>query len=355
MSRRRVGLDLFYVCLRYVLSIYHTIFYCLYLCVYLSLSIRADSLEFLAWLLNQLHAGTANKPASRPDSRSIVTDGFQGRVEVHTLKKTKTAVAQQFESSYEELPFFYLSLDLPVSPLFRNHEGELVIPQVPINMVITNKYNGSTYLAAAPTSGQTSGTSEVVSKRCRIQKLPEYLVLHLKRFEKNKFFLEKNPTIITFPVKNLEMKDFMFFEDGKKVPTDASQIHNYTDRSTLVSLIKYLTDCYDDTTYDAEGAATAESGSKEKDADDSAPGALASKDKSVEGKPSSAKEARRAQLRTEHLKMRKLASEGSIEDLRTEAVRRYASIDMQIFIYLFIYLIFYCFCLFKLQFRSSCE
>lgn len=44
-------------------------------------------------------------------------------------------------------------------------------------------------------------------KQYRIVQLPEYLVCHLKRFTKNTWFVEKNPTIVTFPVKNLEMKD----------------------------------------------------------------------------------------------------------------------------------------------------
>ena len=41
-------------------------------------------------------------------------------------------------------------------------------------------------------------------KQYRIVQLPEYLVCHLKRFTKNTWFVEKNPTIVTFPVKNLE-------------------------------------------------------------------------------------------------------------------------------------------------------
>ncbi len=31
----------------------------------------------------------------------------------------------------------------------------------------------------------------------------------MKRFTKNNFFLEKNPTIVNFPVKNLELKDII--------------------------------------------------------------------------------------------------------------------------------------------------
>lgn len=42
-------------------------------------------------------------------------------------------------------------------------------------------------------------------RRFRITKLPRFLVLHIKRFLKNQFFVEKNPTIVNFPVKNLDL------------------------------------------------------------------------------------------------------------------------------------------------------
>lgn len=38
-------------------------------------------------------------------------------------------------------------------------------------------------------------------KRFEITQLPPYLILYIKRFTKNTFFIEKNPTIVNFPVK----------------------------------------------------------------------------------------------------------------------------------------------------------
>ena len=46
-------------------------------------------------------------------------------------------------------------------------------------------------------------------RRYRITKLPQYLVLHVKRFLSNRYFTEKNPTIVNFPVKNLELRDII--------------------------------------------------------------------------------------------------------------------------------------------------
>ena len=44
-------------------------------------------------------------------------------------------------------------------------------------------------------------------RQYKVRKLPPYLILHVARFTKNNFFVEKNPTIVNFPVKNLELKD----------------------------------------------------------------------------------------------------------------------------------------------------
>lgn len=38
-------------------------------------------------------------------------------------------------------------------------------------------------------------------KRFEITHLPQYVILNIKRFTKNTFFVEKNPTIVNFPVK----------------------------------------------------------------------------------------------------------------------------------------------------------
>lgn len=42
-------------------------------------------------------------------------------------------------------------------------------------------------------------------------RLPQYLIFHIKRFTKNNWAKEKNPTIVNFPIKNIDMADCMFF------------------------------------------------------------------------------------------------------------------------------------------------
>eukprot|EP00966_Prymnesium_polylepis_P145356 3356763-Prymnesium_polylepis.1 len=46
-------------------------------------------------------------------------------------------------------------------------------------------------------------------RRYVITRLPSYLIVHIKRFSKNtQHYVEKNPTIVNFPVRNLEMGQF---------------------------------------------------------------------------------------------------------------------------------------------------
>ena len=43
-----------------------------------------------------------------------------------------------------------------------------------------------------------------------ITRLPKYLIVHIKRFSKNtQQFSEKNPTIVNFPVRSLEMGKYV--------------------------------------------------------------------------------------------------------------------------------------------------
>jgi len=73
-----------------------------------------------------------------------------------------------------------------------------VIPQVPIDACLA-KFDGKT--------PQDLPTGE--RKRYIIRQLPNFLILHLKRFQKNNWFIEKNPTIVNFPLKNLDIKNYV--------------------------------------------------------------------------------------------------------------------------------------------------
>ena len=44
-------------------------------------------------------------------------------------------------------------------------------------------------------------------RRFRVVRLPRYLIVHMSRFQRNNFFTEKNPTIVNFPVKGLNVAE----------------------------------------------------------------------------------------------------------------------------------------------------
>ena len=47
-------------------------------------------------------------------------------------------------------------------------------------------------------------------KRHHLTSLPPYLILHIKRFTKNNFVEERNPTIVNFPLRGVEMSDCQY-------------------------------------------------------------------------------------------------------------------------------------------------
>lgn len=53
-------------------------------------------------------------------------------------------------------------------------------------------------------------------RRFRVTRLPNYLALQFKRFTKNNFFIEKNPTLVTFPVKNLDLREALPVPTGEQ-------------------------------------------------------------------------------------------------------------------------------------------
>ncbi|KAL6142805.1 hypothetical protein ACLB2K_061081 [Fragaria x ananassa] len=87
--------------------------------------------------------------------------------------------------------FLMLGLDMPPAPLFKDVMERNMMPQVPL-LNIMKKFDGETV------------TEE---QRYRVTRSPRYLILHMKRFTKNNSFVEKNPTLVNFPVKNLELRD----------------------------------------------------------------------------------------------------------------------------------------------------
>ncbi|CAM9119113.1 unnamed protein product, partial [Heterosigma akashiwo] len=195
---------------------------------------QAEAVDFLAWLLNSLHQGLGG---TRKKNSSIVHHCFQGTVYVttHTKKRKQIKLDSDDESSEDEdgaqeskgeekgegsgewevsegeSPFLHLTLKIPDTPLFKDSQGGNIIPQVPLFTAL-EKFDGRSWTDQVKFGVHTR-------RQYRLQSLPRYLIFHLTRFTKNNFFLEKNPTIVNFPVKNLELKDY-FLPAQDEMPTE---------------------------------------------------------------------------------------------------------------------------------------
>lgn len=172
-----------------------------------TLTHQSDPVEFLSWFLNNLHLslGGSKKPSKTPTS--VVQQAFQGHLRIESqaisahsdTTNSRLVFTESSQTNTQTSPFSILTLDLPPTPLFQSSNRESIIPQVPLTTLL-NKYNGIT-------------ASEKLSHRVRhrlLHPLPPYLLFHIKRFSKNKFVAERNPTIVTFPSpRSLDMSPYV--------------------------------------------------------------------------------------------------------------------------------------------------
>uniref|UniRef100_A0A0A9W861 Ubiquitin carboxyl-terminal hydrolase 39 n=2 Tax=Lygus hesperus TaxID=30085 RepID=A0A0A9W861_LYGHE len=169
---------------------------------------QGDPIDFLSWFLNALHLALNGTKA--PDS-SIIYRTFLGAMRIRTRKippveleekqRSELLLTQEYQETVADSPFLYLTCDLPPPPLFKDEIMENIIPQVNLYNLLM-KFNGET-------EKEYKTYKENFMKKFEITKLPPYLILYVKRFTKNTFFVEKNPTIVNFPVKSIDFGDFL--------------------------------------------------------------------------------------------------------------------------------------------------
>ncbi|KAH7720889.1 U4/U6.U5 tri-snRNP-associated protein 2-like protein [Aphelenchoides avenae] len=180
---------------------------------------QGDANEFMKFFLNTLHValnGTAKT------SSSILYRTFRGRMRQFTRKvlpvdatdEQRRALLEtgEFDEKVMENPFLYLAMDLPPPPLYRDELMQNIIPQVPLAQLF-NKFNGVT-------EKEYATHNDNFVKRFELMRLPEYLILTYNRFNKNQWFIEKNPTIVNFPISNIDLYDCL--------AEDARPLHKYT-------------------------------------------------------------------------------------------------------------------------------
>eukprot|EP00466_Bigelowiella_natans_P020560 jgi/Bigna1/38181/e_gw1.24.16.1 len=161
---------------------------------------HSDPIEFLAWFLNTSHLSLGG---NKKRKSSIITQAFQGQIEIK----------EQIESKITHKKFIYLSLELPRSPLFKDNQDTNFIPQA-LLLPRYYEYIVPLFDLLAKFDGVTSETLRSGEKRrFQLSKLPRYLIIHYKRFTSNNWFKEKNPTLVNFPLYNLDMSPYVAFPE----------------------------------------------------------------------------------------------------------------------------------------------
>ncbi|KAL2040068.1 hypothetical protein N7G274_006971 [Stereocaulon virgatum] len=164
---------------------------------------QSDPVEFLSWFLNNMHLALGGSKTKL--GTSIIQRVFQGKLKIESQKITAKADVGdrlRFEEAAEVIVdttrYLMLTLDLPAAPLFQDELEKNIIPQIPLTSILS-KYDGLKAQEQMNTR-----------KRYRLlHPLPPYLLFHIKRFSKNKFVTEHNPTIVTFPTRSLDMSPYV--------------------------------------------------------------------------------------------------------------------------------------------------
>ena len=193
------------------------------------LGVHADPLRFLSFFLNRLHAELGGGKGGKRGRESIISRCFQGEVKVVTTERKRRQQSQgrqregegeqaedeekadfqpddvrrdpaAFTTSSSLTPFLYLSLRLPPTPLFKGSQQQTIIPQIPLYSLLS-KFDSQTaeHVPASPACPRPQ------LRRFCITRLPAFLIVHYQRFSDNLWFREKNPTLVTFPLRGLDM------------------------------------------------------------------------------------------------------------------------------------------------------
>ena len=95
---------------------------------------------------------------------------------------------------------------------------------------VLGKFNGETELTDVKSN---------TLRKFKLTRLPPYIILYMKRFTKNTFYVEKNPTIVNFPIKAVEFGGDLLTEEAKKryfLPVSSELLHNFLAPSSYRNL-----------------------------------------------------------------------------------------------------------------------
>lgn len=180
-----------------------------------------DAIQFLSWILNCVKSYLHFNQKS---NINIITQYFTGKLQIDTYTMIKDyseinnikmrlvkidGIEYLHETRVQE--FLYLSLNLPATPLFKDSSEKINIPQISIDELM-KKFNGVKY---------TEDPVKSQKIKYKLLSLPKYLILIFNRFGSNRFFTEKNSTIVNFQLNDFKVNDYSYelkanvIHDGK--------------------------------------------------------------------------------------------------------------------------------------------
>lgn len=154
---------------------------------------KSDPVLFLAWLLNALTLPKRNSAKTTiqtdtEDFPQLVKQCFHG--EMLVFSHSSNGSMKQKSSK-----FWFLSLDLPPKPLFKNESERELVVQVSLEKLL-KKFDRISRHHVVETGEMRS---------YKVTSLPPFLFLVLRRFTKSKFGMEKNPCVVHLPTADLDL------------------------------------------------------------------------------------------------------------------------------------------------------
>ncbi|KAJ3487115.1 hypothetical protein NLI96_g3759 [Meripilus lineatus] len=170
-----------------------------------SLERQGDPVEFLGWLLNHLHKDLGG---TKKRNSSVICSTFRGELRMETQQvvirsnvygnaKPQFDIDREIKSTTS--PFMFLAVDLPPPPLFQDAVEKNIIPQVSIQSVLANLIPMlSKGLGICWTTPSIQVPAATTIHYSPLQ------ALHQKHFRRR-----KNPTIINFPLRGLDFREYL--------------------------------------------------------------------------------------------------------------------------------------------------
>ncbi|KAF8204320.1 hypothetical protein K438DRAFT_1918145 [Mycena galopus ATCC 62051] len=163
---------------------------------------QGDPVEFLGWLLNRLHKDTGG---TKRQSSSIIFTTFQGQLRVENQQVLLRSDAGEMKSPALISP----EISHPRCPHF--YSLQWISRHLRCSRIRGEKHHSPGQHSLRTRKIRRTDDSGICRsiKAIQMPAPPSVYNSHFKRFTKNAFVEEKNPTIVNFPLRGLDFRDYV--------------------------------------------------------------------------------------------------------------------------------------------------